>query len=129
MLQKLLIKFLEQESIAKNLSQSLVKLLLEQNLQLIQSLTETIHAKGSASKQAQMLMELTLKQVQRIILLDPLLISVLYHFPGFDATLLSIYTQLADVSIQTKVSDCLFSICCKIDFQCLEKAGLNLNSF
>lgn len=74
-------------------------------------------------------MELTLKQVQRIILLDPLLIANLYHFPEFDNTLQLIYTQLKDQTIQAKVSDCLFSICCKIDFTCLEQAGLKLGSF
>ena len=52
----------------------------------------------------------------------------MYQFPDFDNTLLIIYTQLKDQLIQAKVSDCIFTICRTIDFECLEQAGFKLNT-
>ena len=61
-------------------------------------------------------------------MLDPKLINLMYQFPEFDNTLLLIYTQLKDQLIQAKVSDCIFTICRTIDFECLEQAGFKLNT-
>jgi hypothetical protein len=44
-------------------------------------------------------MELTLKQTEKIVVIDPSQMIELYHFPDFDRTLLVIFTQLLDAKI------------------------------
>jgi|LauGreDrversion4_2_1035121.scaffolds.fasta_scaffold1530698_1 hypothetical protein len=44
-------------------------------------------------------MELTLKQTEKIVVIDPSQMIELYRFPDFDNTMLVIFTQLLDAKI------------------------------
>jgi len=52
-----------------------------------------------AKRRDSALMEMTLKQTERIVVIDPSQMMELYHWPDFDNTLLVIFTQLLDSKI------------------------------